>query len=182
MCYKSMSKRWLVGRGGAYYCCYYYYYYHYYYYYYFIPIAASRSTSRQVCGSALHRCFESTTPLGQVPLRIAANLRPTHLSRDRAAGHGITRIGVQIWRFIVCDPEKQCTSTTAIDHFIVHVVWPASAIELCTAKMLYVQVALEGTLSGRLRLTAPCADTAAFMTAARTGVFSECRHPLEQES
>ena len=77
---------------------------------------------------------------------------------------------------------KQCTNTTAIDRFIGHAVWPASAIELCTAKMLYVQVALEGTLSGRLRLTAHCADTAAFMMAARTGVFSECRHPLEQES
>ena len=39
----------------------------------------------------MHRWLESTTPLGQVPLRIAANLRPTHRSRDRAAGHGITQ-------------------------------------------------------------------------------------------
>ena len=36
----------------------------------------------------------------------------------------ITRIGVQNWRFLVCELEKQCTSTTARDHFIVHVVWP----------------------------------------------------------
>ena len=85
----------------------------------FIPIAAGRSAWRQVCGSALHRCFKSTTPLGQVPLRIAANLRPTQHSRDRAAGHGITqrwsaKLGIRRMR-----AEKQCTS--AIDHVFGHV-------------------------------------------------------------
>ena len=37
----------------------------------------------QASGSALHRCFESTKPHGQgrVPLRIAANSRPTQRIR-----------------------------------------------------------------------------------------------------
>ena len=39
---------------------------------------------------AVH-CTGASRALGQVPLRIAASLRPTHRSRDRAAGHGITQ-------------------------------------------------------------------------------------------
>ena len=58
---------------------------YYYYYYYSISFQSQpvAQLGAQASGSALHRCFESTKPHGQgrVPLRIAANSRPTQRIR-----------------------------------------------------------------------------------------------------